>query len=106
MTYTGKYLIRYTTATSTEDLFSSNLASFGNEQTTSLLPTFAAINSLPGSIEFEVVLNRITPTFLTVYPIFELTVDDYVKMVVRDSVAIAFQQPSGINIGTATGRIS
>ena len=99
--YTGKYLIRYTT--STGELYSSNLGSVGNEQSTSLLPTFAEITSGDGFIEFEIVLNRATPSFLTVYPVFELTVDDYVKMIVRDSVAISFQKGSGLNMGTAVG---
>lgn len=107
--YTGKYLMRYTTSLSVADEFSSNLGASGNEQSTTTPPTFAAINSEKGQIEFEVVLNRVAPTFLTVYPVFELAVDDYVGMLVRDSAAITFQAPpgsGGLSIGTAAGSLS
>lgn len=106
ISYTGKYLMRYTTTASTADEFSTNMGTLGNEFSTSTPPTFAAINSAAGQIEFEVVMNakQTTPiTFLTVYPVFELTVDDYVKMIVRDSVTITFRQSNGLTMGTATG---
>lgn len=103
--YTGKYYLRYIDGTGTLDLSNSNIGVLSSQQSNTILPTLAEIDSADGQIEFEVVLNKVTPLFLAAYPIFRLTVDDYISMVVEDSVGITFQGKTPLDRATASGKI-
>lgn len=103
--YTGKYYLRYIDGTGALDLSNSNIGVFSSQQSNTTLPTLAEIDSADGQIEFEVVLKEVTPLFLAAYPIFRLTVDDYISMVVEDSVGITFQGKIPFDLATASGKI-